>query len=88
MPGKRMWVTGALLALLASAGCCSWCNRHCGCGTPATVVPAASAPAAGCCPPPPCCCPVGTAPIQPVPAAPPPPASVNYARPANGCGPG
>jgi hypothetical protein len=93
MPGKRIWISGLLLALFGSAGCCGWCHRHCGCAAPATVVPTAAAPAPnGCyCPPPqPCCCPTGSAPIQPIPAppAPPPGTPANFSRPVNnGCGP-
>ncbi len=45
------------MALLASTGCCSWCEHHC---PHAAAAPAACAPVAPVCAP--VCCPTGTAP--------------------------
>lgn len=63
MSGKQFWGWTVLVSALTSAGCCSWCDKHC--SHPATAcapvcVPAApacvpytpaAAPAAAVCPP-------------------------------------
>jgi hypothetical protein len=72
MPGKRTWIAALCAGLFAAAGCCGWCQKHCGCSAPPAAMPVNAPPAAGCCVPcPPNCCPSSPAgPIQPVPAAP------------------
>jgi hypothetical protein len=57
MAGRRFWRLAALVGLLASAGCCRWCERNCGCCAPAGYAPA-PAPNACCAP----CQPAGYAP--------------------------
>jgi hypothetical protein len=83
MPGKRTCMAAVLAALLASTGCCSWCQHHCPCAAPPAPVAAAS-PANPCCVPcPQTCCPANSVPLQAVPA---PPAQPVYSPP-NGCAP-
>jgi hypothetical protein len=66
MPGKRYAIWAALMSVMALAGCCSWCERHCpNCHPPVQAC-------APCCPQP-ACCPTGTAYPPPVTAAAPPP---------------
>jgi hypothetical protein len=81
MSGKALWKAAACAALILSAGCCSWCERHCSTCHPA-VAPAGYQPA--CCCPPPCCCQPAPA---PAPASYPPPAATGTwsAPQGNGC---
>jgi hypothetical protein len=83
MPGKRTWIAAALAGLLASTGCCSWCQRHCPCAAAPPATGTVAAAPACCVPCQPVCCPANSAPLQPVPAGPPQPVY----SPANGCGP-
>ncbi len=77
----RNWAATA--ALLLSAGCCSWCERHCSTCHPAAAAPACYQPC--CCQPAPCCCPAPAAAGYPPPAATP---TGTWSRPAgNGCCP-
>jgi hypothetical protein len=74
----RNWLvrSAAVVVLLASVGCRSWCDRHYG-----TSCCAPSCPAPQCCCPPPCCCPP-TANYAPPP--PPAPATGTWNQP-RGC---
>ena len=66
MPGKRYAIWAALISVVALAGCCSWCEKHCpNCHPPAQAC-------APCCPPPACC---------PGPAGYPPPVTAAAAPP-------
>jgi hypothetical protein len=76
MSAKRLWLTGALIALVGASGCGPWCERWCEKHHPVPAVPVGYA--APCCQPcapvAPACCPPGTvanAPTwqRPVPAA-------------------
>jgi hypothetical protein len=75
----RKWLvrSAALLVLLTSVGCRSWCDRHYGTGC---CAPSSYASPQCCCPPPQCCCP---------PAAnyspPPPPAPAGTWNQPRGC---
>jgi hypothetical protein len=40
MPGKRMWLTAVMLAVVAGSGCCRWCERWCGTHASAPVMAA------------------------------------------------
>jgi hypothetical protein len=64
MPGKRYAIWAALISVMALAGCCSWCERHC---------PNCHPPCTPCCSPQPACCPAPAAYPPPVTSAAPPP---------------
>ncbi|HYT93116.1 MAG TPA: hypothetical protein VEL76_30640 [Gemmataceae bacterium] len=84
MRRNKLWLTAALLSLMAGAGCCAWCDRWC--PSRASAVPASYAPAGQpCCCPPPCqpCCPTTTTVGTMPPVAVPPPPAQGWAR--NGC---
>ena len=55
MSGKRLWLKGAMVALLGATGCGPWCERWCEKHHPVPAVPAQCcqpcAPAPVCCNP-------------------------------------
>ena len=83
MRGTRLWLGAALVALVASSGCCRWwchnCERCTGHAPAAAPVPVASGacvpcapvccqPVQPCCQPVQPCCPPGTMPAGAIPA--------------------